>query len=76
MKKNLTENNHEKKHDIGTNQKDQCPVCNEAFVNLKNHIQQIHESSKKKCDICDKEYFSKSRFDLHMNKNNGKDQSK
>ena len=47
-----------------------------AFVNLKNHIQQIHESSKKKCDICDKEYFSKSRFDRHMKKKHGKHQSK
>lgn len=56
----------QKAHIVTKYQRGRCPICNENFKFLKNHIL-IHMKNrpKIKCDLCPKEYFNMRDLKIH-----------
>lgn len=58
-------NTHQRTHSIKGPQK--CNVCDKVFVNLRSHIQMVHQKIRHHiCQICDKAFGKKSGLDRHI----------
>ena len=44
-----------------------CDICNKLFVNLRSHVQQVHQKLRTHpCHLCDKTFGKKSGLDRHI----------
>jgi len=58
-------NSHLRTHTIKGPQN--CEICEKMFVNLRSHIQQVHQKVRNhKCSICDKEFGKRSGLVRHI----------
>lgn len=58
-------NTHQKTHTVKGPQK--CTICDKIFVNLRSHIQMVHQKIRQHiCNICDKAFGKKSGLDRHI----------
>merc|ERR1719427_1079162 len=69
--------NHERSHTMSKEERKTipCPSCPITFtlkVNLRRHIQRVHEGLKPhSCDICEKKFASKNEVKEHMTMHTG-----
>lgn len=58
-------NTHMRTHSVKGPQK--CEICDKVFVNLRSHIQMVHQKVRRHaCNFCDKAFGKKSGLDRHV----------
>ena len=45
-----------------------CKICNKEYVNLKQHVDNIHRAEMKSCNICQKEFSNSVNLNGHVRK--------